>query len=55
MFFLEIIAMKVEGPTAYFSDPWNFMDLTIFPTYLLFVCIQIQSPESRVAENMLNL
>jgi len=55
MFFLEIIAMKVEGPTAYFSDPWNFMDLTIFPTYLLFVYIQIQSPESRVAENMLGI
>jgi len=26
MYFLEIIAIKVEGPTTYFKDPWNIMD-----------------------------
>jgi len=44
MFSLELMAIKVDGPRAYFSDGWNVMDQIIVPVYLTFFILSLQNP-----------
>ena len=41
MFSYEIIAIVVEGPKIYFSDPWNWIDAMTLPLYLILSSINL--------------
>jgi len=43
MFFLEVIAMKVEGFKKYFSQGWNYWDIAIVPVYAVFIILKVQT------------
>ena len=41
MFFIELMAMKVEGLSKYFREGWNYMDTFAFIFSNTFIAVKI--------------
>lgn len=42
MLLLELIAMRVEGVRSYFSQVWNYFDMSIVPVFIAFFVLRIR-------------
>lgn len=51
MYFYEFMDIVVEGPRAYFKNPWNWIDTLTLPVYILLSTINLSIADQPGASN----